>query len=505
VLLGQIPMLLHPDAKDVFDLGLGTGASAAAVARYPTVRSIEIVDIEPAGREAVKFFEPENRRVLSDPRVHYLAADGRNALLARKKSYDVIICDPSDIWVAGVANLFTREFYELAKSRLNPGGVFVQWWHTHALDPDHMKLVVATFRRVFPEASYWRPSVGDVIMVGTLLPLPWDFKRLTDRVTNTPGVADDLRGLGLWSPLSLFSAFVLSGKDLEDFVHGVNEDHVDDHPVVEYAAPRFLYVDTTSQNEAAVTSFQKSTFPQITGFDAARDLDAHGTYLLGFGYASLERRDTAIKLMEESTRLNPRNAKYLIGLANQYRGKGLDARAIGSYRRALEIERGEPEASMNLAAMLRAQGDDAAAEQLLRTAMEVSPQDTGPAIAAGRLLLDTNRPAEAIMLLSGAVLANRQQPALRLEFGQALLAAGRIGPGRPVGAQRCPACDAGGPRWRWRDRRPPRAANRTSWSRQPGDTAVLAEIAQLRQTSTGPVLRALTSVGFGEGSASSGC
>jgi hypothetical protein len=169
-----------------------------------------------------------------------------------------------------------------------------------------MKLVVATFRRVFPEASYWRPSVGDVIMVGTVLPLPWDFKRLTDRVTNTPGVADDLRGLGLWSPLSLFSAFVLSGKDLEDFVHGVNEDHVDDHPVVEYAAPRFLYVDTTSQNDAAVTSFQKSTFPQITGFDAARDLDAHGTYLLGFGYASLERRDTAIKLMEESTRLNPR-------------------------------------------------------------------------------------------------------------------------------------------------------------------------------------------------------
>ena len=425
VLLGQLPMLLHPDPRDVFDLGLGTGASAAAVARYPGVRSIEIVDIEPAGQEAVKFFEPENRRVLSDPRVRFLAADGRNALLARNKTYDVIICDPSDIWVAGVANLFTREFYELARSRLKPGGVFVQWWHTHALDPDHMKLVVATFRRVFPEASYWRPSVGDVIMVGTVTPLPWDYRRLQERVTTTPGVADDLRALGLWSPLSLFSAFVLSGKDLENYVAGVREDHVDDHPVVEYAAPRFLYVDTTSRNEAVVTGFQTKMFPPIVGFDAARDLDAHGTYLLGFGYASLERRDKAIQLMEESTRLNPGNAKYLIGLANQYRGKGQDARAIGAYRRALDVEPGEPEASVDLAEMLRAQGDDAGAEQVLGKAVQKSPQDAGPAMAAGRLLLDTGRAAEAMLFLSGAASANQQHPGLRLLFGQALLAGGR--------------------------------------------------------------------------------
>ncbi len=424
VLLGQIPMLLHPDPREVFVLGLGTGASAAAVARYP-VRSIEIVDIEPAGKEAARFFETENRRILSDPRVHYLAADGRNALLARKKRYDVIVCDPSDIWVAGTANLFTREFYELARSRLNPGGVFVQWWHTHALDPEHMKLVVATFRNVFVEASYWRPSVGDVIMVGSATAVPWDYRRLQERVTATAGVADDLRGIGLWSPLSLFSAFVLSGKDLESFVAGVREDHVDDRPVVEYAAPRFLYVDTLSRNEAAVTSFQTKTFPDITGFDAGRDLDAHGVYLLGFGYASLERRDKAIEFMQESIRRNPANPKYSIGLANQYRAKGQDARAIGAYRRAIEVEPGEPEASVDLAAMLRAQGDDAGAEQILRTAAEKSPGDTGAAMAAGQLLLDTGRPAEAIALLSRAASASPKHAGLRLMFGQALAAGGR--------------------------------------------------------------------------------
>jgi spermidine synthase len=425
VLLGQIPMLLHPNPRDVFDLGLGTGASAAAVARYP-VRSIDIVDIEPAGTEAIRFFESENRRILSDPRVHFRPADGRNALLARHRSYDVIICDPSDIWVAGVANLFTREFYELARSRLNPQGLFVQWWHTHALDPKHMKLIVATFRRVFPHASYWRPSVGDVIMVGSVTPVPWDYARLRERVTTTPGVADDLRSLGLWSPLSLFSAFVLSDADLARFVAGVHEDHVDDHPIVEYSAPRFLYTDTTSQNDAIVTGFQTSTLPPIVGFDPAKDLTAHEVYLLGFGYASLERRDMAISLMEESVRRDPGNAKYLIGLANQLRGKGLDDRAIRSYRRALEVQPGEPEASVDLAAMLRARSDDAGAEQVLKAAFQASPRDAGVASAAGKLLLDAGRAAEAVPLLSNAAEGNRQDATLRLLLGQALAGIGRV-------------------------------------------------------------------------------
>src|SRR5262249_34912251 len=236
LLLGHLPMLLHPAPIDVFVLGLGTGVSAASAARYP-VRSIDIADIEGASRDATRLFAPENRDVLSDARVRMLVADGRNALLARNKLYDVIISDPSDVWVAGVGNLFTQEFYEIARRRLKPGGVMVQWFLMHSLPPEQLKLIVATFRSVFPHASLWRPNRGDVILMGSVEDLPWDLARLRERFERVPGVADDLRSVGLWHPLSIFAAFVLEGADLDTMLSDVRGLHTDDRPVVEYLSP----------------------------------------------------------------------------------------------------------------------------------------------------------------------------------------------------------------------------------------------------------------------------
>ncbi len=413
VLLGQVPMLLHRNPQDVFDLGLGTGISAAAVARYP-VRSIDIVDIEPAGREAVRFFDAENHGILSDPRVHFLAEDGRNALLARPRTYDVIICDPSDIWVAGVASLFTREFYELARSRLK-----------HALPPRHMKLVVATFRRVFPYASYWRANRGDVMMVGTVEPLLWDYERLRSRFETVPGVAEDLRRIGIWHPLALFAALVLEGGDLDRLVKDVREEHTDDRPMVEFFAPRFLYADTATANEAMVTALQTQLLPPMTRFDPARELDARATYLLGFGYASLGRTDLAIKLMEQSVAADPKNAKYWIGLANQYRVRAMEARAMEAYRNALALTPGDAEAAVKLAALLRGKGDNASAEQVLRAGLLASPEEPTMAAAAGRLFLDEGRAGEALFLLDSAAAKHPGNGELRLLLGRALSAVGR--------------------------------------------------------------------------------
>ena len=424
VLLGQLPMLLHPDPREVFVLGLGTGASAAAIARYP-VRSIDIVDIEPAGQEAVKFFEPENRSILSDPRVRYTAADGRNFLLARERKYDVILCDPSDVWVAGVANLFTREFYELARSRLKPGGVFVQWWHTHALPPDAMKLIVATLRGVFPYSSYWRPNVGDVIVVGTPEPLAWDYQRIRARYENVPGVAEDMRGVGLWHPLAIFAAFVLEGRDLERLVADVREDHRDDRPVVEYRAPRFLYSDTATPNDLMITGHQTQAFPPMVGFDPQRDLDARALYLLGFGYASLNRRELGISRMEESVALEPGNAKFWVGLGNQYREDGREPRAANAYRKALAADPAEAEAAMNLAVLLGEQGEGEEAEKILRAALSAAPAEPGLREAAARLFLETGRPADALLALEPFAAADAGDGEKRLLLGQALAQLGR--------------------------------------------------------------------------------
>jgi spermidine synthase len=424
VLLGHLPMLLHPAPRDVFVVGLGTGVSAAAVARHP-VLSIDIADIEGASRDATTLFRQENRDVLSDPRVRLLVADGRNALLVRDKTYDVIISDPSDVWVAGVGNLFTREFYELARTRLKPGGVMVQWFHTHTLPPDQMKLIGATFRAVFPRASLWRPNRGDAILIGTVEPLPWDLARLRERFESVPGVADDLRSIDVWDPLAVFAAFVLEGDDLDRYLTDVGGSHTDDRPFVEFLSPRAGHRDTATANDAGIQQIQTKMFPPIAGFDPARDLDDRKRYLLGFAFASIGRADPGIALMEESVRGEKPDPAFLVGLANQYRAKGWSEKSMRAYARALSLDPAQAEASLRLADLNRAAGEVEAAEKILRDALRLAPGDAAITGAAARALLDAGRASEALSVLSAALEKAPENSELLLLEGEALAAAGR--------------------------------------------------------------------------------
>ena len=428
LLLGHIPMLLHPDPKEVFILGMGTGVTAAAVARYP-VTSIEIVDIEPASRRAAAYFEPENRRVVADPRTHFIAADGRNALLARGKNYDVIISDPSDVWVAGVGNLFTREFYELAREHLRKDGVMVQWFHMHALQPENMKLIVATFRSVFPDASFWRPNRGDIILVGTKDGVPWDYARLRARFENVAGVKDDMMSAGLWHPLTLFAAFVLDGAELDAMLSEIRTLHTDERPVIEFEAPRALYADTTATVDPMVQTFQRKDYPSLANFDE-KELTARDIYLFGFGYASLKRPDPAIRLMEESIRRDPEgDPKFRVGLANQYRAQGNHQKARELYESALRRAPGDAEAALALAALHEEAGQPDAAIDVLKRAVAATPDDIDLLRAAGRLLHSRNRPSEALPFLARVASGAASDAGSRAAYGKALVAAGRTAEG----------------------------------------------------------------------------
>ena len=261
VLIGQIPMMLHPAPRDVFVLGLGTGVSAAAVARYP-VRSIDIVDIEPAGREAARFFEPENRSVLADRRVRYINADGRNALLAHRRSYDVIISDPSDVWVAGVGSLFTKEFYEVARSRLRPGGVMGQWWHTHALHPDQMKLIVATLPQRLPVCLVLASQPRGRRHGGRhRIPCDGTTPPCAPSSSPFPGwrTTSGRSGSGIRSRSSRPSCWKarISGSSSRECA-GSTPMTI---PVIEFHAPRYLYRGTAEINDEVVQRPQSSPSP----------------------------------------------------------------------------------------------------------------------------------------------------------------------------------------------------------------------------------------------------
>lgn len=424
VLIGQVPMLLHPDPTDadVFVLGLGTGASAAAAARYP-VRSIEIFDIEARGRGAIELFDSVNRGILSDPRVTYRVADGRNALLARPARYDVIIADPSDLWVAGVGNLFTREFYTLARKRLKPGGVFAQWLHTHSLTVEELRILAATMRAVFPDASLWRLSRSDILLVGReAVPLPLETIR---KKLEIPGVGEDLRSIGIWDPAAVFAAFLLDGDDLARLAGRVAP-HTDDHPEIEFRTPRQLYLDNTEATDQALRRLQTHRFPaRLAGLEEA-SLPARSLYLLGFGYASLERLDAGIELMERAVALDPADAKFRIGLANQYERTGRLEEAAAAFRAARALDRGDEEAILGLSRTAGALGASEEAEATLREALTLPTPPASVNGALGSLLLKAGRDAEALPFLLRGVQAAPTDLGLRFGAARALVSAQRI-------------------------------------------------------------------------------
>jgi spermidine synthase len=388
MLLGHIPMLLHPAPQDVFVLGLGTGMTASATARYP-VKTIDIVEAEPAGVQAARFFDDYTDRVLDDPRVHLIIGDGRNRLLADPKQYDVVISDPSDLWVAGIGSLATFEYYRTVASRLRPDGVFAQWVHTHTLLPEDFDLLVATFHSVFPHTQIWMSSPGDLIFVGTRARADWDYVRLKEHFDKTDRVASDLKSIGMWTPFALFGAHVLTAQETDALVRNVAGIHTDDHPVLEFRTPRSLYLDTTPMIAQELDRYRQANPPAIAGFDPKHDLDAEGTYLLGFAYASLGRAELGITHMQRSTTMAPDQPVFFVGLANQYRQAGRLAEAQAAYEKALNLDLDNMEALLSLGEIRLDAGQIEWTRLLAERALRLQPQN-----ARAHALVDRLQEAE---------------------------------------------------------------------------------------------------------------
>ncbi len=149
------PILHAPRLEDALVIGLGTGTSAHVVEAAGFHR-VDIAEIAPGIVEAAtRCFGHINGHVLSRPSTRLLLEDGRNVLLLRERRYDLISMELSSVWFAGSTNLFSREFYELAATRLKEGGVFQQWIQLHHIGIGELRSAMATIRAAFPEVSLW--------------------------------------------------------------------------------------------------------------------------------------------------------------------------------------------------------------------------------------------------------------------------------------------------------------------------------------------------------------
>jgi spermidine synthase len=248
LLIGHIPMLIHPEAKDVLVIGLASGVTLGAVANY-AVEKMDAVEISYEVKEAAAFFSDINDEVLRDPRVDLMIRDGRNHLLLTDRLYDVIISEPSNPWMAGIGNLYTREFFDLARRRLHPGGIMVQWIEAYHMPNSILKSVIQTYHSVFPYVDLWvsdPADPGDVILLGSAVPMTMDVERMKRRLS-MEGVREDLIQAGSYQWWQVMQRLIANVPALTEAVRDAPV-HTDDRPFMEFELPKSLHEVTLLEN-----------------------------------------------------------------------------------------------------------------------------------------------------------------------------------------------------------------------------------------------------------------
>jgi predicted membrane-bound spermidine synthase len=244
ILLGQLPLLLKPDARKVLVIGLGSGITAGSVLRHP-VESIDLVEISPEVVEAGRFFAAHNYEVLKEPRLKLYLEDAKTFLKVTPRLYDVVISEPSNPWIAGIGNLFSIEFYQDVRKRIEPDGLMVQWIHSYEMTDYVLKLVLRTFAESFENVTLWSPMGNDLLLIGSKAPLNLELKKSLGRFHNA-NVREDLRRIGIETLPTILSLQVASDKGVKKAA-GKGRVNEDLFPILEYEAPKAFFLGQTSQ------------------------------------------------------------------------------------------------------------------------------------------------------------------------------------------------------------------------------------------------------------------
>jgi len=377
LMTSYIAMLLHPTAETALTIGLGSGMSAKALATFPSLKTIEVIEIEPAMIEASKYFnrasvtldklppgvafpadssksrvwynEKEKRlyykgvmesdaraelmkrsddldyrgaidrlwrnarnsrhsSVLEDPRVRVIPTDGRNYILATPKFYDVITAEPSNPWIAGIANLYTREFYQVIKSKIKDDGIFAQWFHNYSMSPDDFRMVFRTFAEVFPHVSLWSMKESDFLLVGSKNEQTFNYPVVKKIFDNNKMLQSDFDYLGLSDVYAVQGFYRMNRENFLAFSKGASI-NTDDGAELEFSAPKNLRRSTTELNRKIMTPFLLDSPPWLKP-DSLPVPQAMHHFYMAQSYEASVARNRALKEIDEAIRLEPKNPKF---------------------------------------------------------------------------------------------------------------------------------------------------------------------------------------------------
>lgn len=276
-MMGHLPALIHPAPHSVLVVGFGAGVTAGTFVPYPEVRDIAICELEPIIPPASdQFFGRENEHVLRDPRTRVIPDDARHYIEIAPKKFDIITTDPIHPWVKGTSTLYSREYYELVRDHLNPGGVVAQWLPLYESDEETVKTEFATFFSVFPNATVWSNFLDgdgyDLVLIGSRDARRIDVDQLQQRLDQAgyARVSASLAETGFHSAVDLLATYAGRAADLAPMLAGaqINDDL---NMRLQYLAGLGLNSVDAAQMYRQILSYRRFPAGLLVGTGAATD------------------------------------------------------------------------------------------------------------------------------------------------------------------------------------------------------------------------------------------
>ncbi|MFN7966112.1 MAG: fused MFS/spermidine synthase [Acidobacteriota bacterium] len=377
VLSGHLPVLFGGPMKTACVIGYASGVTSGALTLYKPER-LDIIEIEPAVIDGSRYFESVNHKPLDDPHTRLLIEDGRAWLARTHDTYDVIVSEPSNPFLAGAANLFTREFFVKAHRRLNPGGRLLQWIQLYGLDPQGLSSILAALRGEFAHVYgfHFSPEDGDLLLLASDTPI--DAAALPKLESMPAEVRADLERVGVLTTAQLFSLLRLSDEDTKALAANASFPNTDDSMFIELRAPWLLHTSQTV-NHALIESFtsslaalwQRATIgdPQsradlALGYLLARGDRAMCSAILGPPVAEEDVRLAAVRLVlaqqssntstgndlerviDRALEESPKNVELLLLRGEQRRLRGDALGGLDDASRALALAPSDPRARL---------------------------------------------------------------------------------------------------------------------------------------------------------------
>ena len=243
-----------------------------------------------------------------DKRVRVIPTDGRNYILATPKYYDVITAEPSNPWIAGIANLYTREFYQVIKSKIKDDGIFAQWFHNYSMSPDDFRMVFRTFVEAFPHVSLWSMKESDFLLIGSKKEQVFNYPAVKKIFDGNKTLQSDFEYLGLSDVYAVQGFYRMNREGFLEFSKGASI-NTDDGAELEFSAPKNLRRATTELNRKIMTPFLVDTPPWLKGGPPAVPQAMHHFYMAQ-AYAASIVRNRALAELDQAIKLDAKNPRF---------------------------------------------------------------------------------------------------------------------------------------------------------------------------------------------------